>query len=211
MHHLYECVDELHVELSEAKSRVKEARKDTSYHKKKLNKANTVAAKRLDLLKSLKTSLNETKDELEDESHTHAALERMSTIQINIKKERPVGRPGGSKRWTVYIVLLICGMLVNGTHPTSVPANIQSSCALFTGVEATEMPCVNSVRQCRLVLQYLNETLSAFRLGNTDSWHQFFTDGTKRRQIAFQNIVIALMEDGDLDLVIVSQCMYVEN
>ena len=102
-------------------------------------------------------------------------------------------------------------MLVNGTHPTAVPANIQSSCALFTGVEATELPCINFVRQCRVVLQNLNDTLSAFQLGNADSWHQVFTDGTTRRQIVFQNIVIALMEDCDLDPVIVSSCMYVEN
>ena len=107
----------------------------------------------------------------------------MRTIQINIKKERPVGRPGGSKRWPVYIVLLVFKMLVNGMHPTAVPANIQSSCALFTGVESTELPCVNFVRQCRVVLQNLNETLSAFRLGNADSWHQVFTDGMTRRQI----------------------------
>ena len=52
--HLYEWVDELHVELSEAKSRVKEARKDTASNQTTLNKANTVAVKRLDLLKSLK-------------------------------------------------------------------------------------------------------------------------------------------------------------
>ena len=135
----------------------------------------------------------------------------MRTIQINIKKEIPVGRPGGSKRWSVYIFLLICEMLVNDTHPTAVPANIQSSCALFTGVEATELPCVNFVRQCRVVLQNLNETLSAFWLGNSDSWHQVFTDGTTRQKIAFQNLVINLMEDGDLDPVIVSSCMHVEN
>ena len=135
----------------------------------------------------------------------------MSHIQINIKKERPVGRPGGFKRGPVYIVLLICEMIVNVTHPTAVLANIQSSCALFMGVEATELPCANFVRQCRVVLQNLNETLSTFRLGNADSWHQVFTDGTKRRQIEFQNLVIALMEDGDLDPVIVLLCMYVEN
>ena len=38
--HLYEWVDELHVKLSEAKSRVKEARKDTASHQTKLNKDN---------------------------------------------------------------------------------------------------------------------------------------------------------------------------
>ena len=74
-------------------------------------------------------------------------------------------------------------MLVNGMHPTAVSANIQSSCALFTGVEATELPCVTFVRQCRVVLQNLNETMSAFQLDKADSWHQVFTDGTTRRQI----------------------------
>ena len=69
MDHLYEWVDELHADLYEAKSRVKEAQKDNASHQTKLNKANTVAVKRLDLLKSLKTSLNATKDELADESH----------------------------------------------------------------------------------------------------------------------------------------------
>ena len=162
-------------------------------------------------MKSLKTILNVTKNELADDSHARAALERMHTIQIKIKKERPVGRPGGSKRWPVYIVLLICEMLVNDTHPTAVPDNIQSSCALFMGVEATELPCINFMLQCRVVLQNLNENLSAFRLGNADSWHQVFTNGTTCRQIEFQNLVIALMEDGDLDPVIVSSCMYVEN
>ena len=67
--HLYEWVDELYVEISEAKSRVKEARKDTASNQTKLNKYNTVTVKRLDLLKSLKTSINATKDELADKSH----------------------------------------------------------------------------------------------------------------------------------------------
>ena len=138
-------------------------------------------------------------------------MKNLNNVQLEIKKERPVGRRGGAKRWPVHIVLLICEMLVNGTNPTAVPANIQTSCAAFTGVEAEELPSVNFVRECRVVLQNLNETLSAFRLGNATSWHQAFTDGTTRRQIAFQNLVIALLEDGDLDPVIVSSCMYVEN
>ena len=82
---------------------------------------------------------------------------------------------------------------MNGTHPTAVLANIQSLCALFAGVEANEIPSVTFVRQCRVVLHNLNEILSDFRLDNADSWHQVFTDGTTRWQIAFQNSVIALM------------------
>ena len=53
--------------------------------------------------------------------------------------------------------------------------------------------------------------MAALRLGNADNWHQLFTDGTTRRQIAFQNLVIALMEDGKLDPVIVSSCMILKD
>ena len=85
----------------------------------------------------------------------------MRTIHIEIKKEQPIGRGGGGKRWPVHIVMLICEMIVNGTHPSDVPANIQTSCAVFTGVEADKLPSVNFVCEFRIVLQNLNKTLSA--------------------------------------------------
>ena len=88
-----------------------------------------VAFQPLEYLKSLKVSLNEAKDDLLDESHQRAALERMHTIHIEINKERPIGRGGGGKRWSVHIVMLICEMLVNGNHLSDVSANIQTSCA----------------------------------------------------------------------------------
>ena len=108
----------------------------------------------------------------------------MRKIHIEIKKERPIGRRCGGKRWPVHIVLLIFEMLVNGTYPYAVPANIQMSCAAFTGDEADKLPSVHFVRECQIVMQNLNETLSALRIGSADTWHQVFTDGTARRQIA---------------------------
>jgi hypothetical protein len=57
----------------------------------------------------------------------------------------------------------------------------------------------------------MNEILATLRLGKETSWHQLFTDGTSRRQISFQNLAIALMEDGNLDPVIVSSCMVVKD
>ena len=57
---------------------------------RKLSKVKTVAAKRLEYLKSLKVSLNEAKEDLVDESQQRAALERMRTIHIEIKKELPI-------------------------------------------------------------------------------------------------------------------------
>ena len=43
--HFYEWVDKLHVDLSKAKSRVKEVRKDAVSPQTKLNKSNTVVVK----------------------------------------------------------------------------------------------------------------------------------------------------------------------
>ena len=56
----------------------------------------------------------------------------------------------------------------------------------------------------------MNETLSAFRLGNVETWHQLFTEINYQRQISFQNLFIALIENGGLGPVIVSSFIYVE-
>ena len=205
------CVDELHAELSDVKLAEKKAKKSMKLEQRNLSRIKTVAAKRLEYLKSLKVSLNEAKEDLLDESHQRAALDCMRTIHIEIKKEQPIGRRGGGKRWPVHIVMLIFEMPVNGTHPSSVPANIQTSCAAFTGVEDDELPSVNFICECRIVLQNLNETLSELQLGSADTWNQVFTDGTARLHIEMQNIVVVFREDGHLDAVIVSSCMYVEN
>ena len=83
---LYEFIDELHAELLAAKATVKEAGKEFKFQQTMLNKVKTVAAKQLDLLKSLKIDLDEAKENLAEELHQHEALERMRTIQIEIKK-----------------------------------------------------------------------------------------------------------------------------
>ena len=59
-----------------------------------------------------------------DECHQREALERMRTIQLDIKRERQVGRLGGSGKWKVCIVLLVFEILVNGTPPSAVTSNI---------------------------------------------------------------------------------------
>lgn len=208
---LYEWIDELHSEINLQKELTRLARKEKRSAARLKHKLESIAAKRLSMLKDLKSSLREANDMLADESREREALQRMQTIKVEIKRQRSVGRRGGAGKWPVHIVLLICELLVNGTPPSAVPANIQTASAAFTGAEASELPSVNFVRQCRTVVQNLNETLAALRLGNASTWHQLFTDGTTRRQIAFQNLVIALMEDGKLDPVIVSSSMILED
>ena len=68
------------------------------------------------------------------------ALERMRTIQMDIKRERQVGRRGGSGKWMVPIIILICELLVSGTPPSAIAANIQTVSTALTGTAACELP-----------------------------------------------------------------------
>ena len=118
--------------------------------------------------------------------------------------------PAGDK-FREAIVLLICELLVNGTPTSAAPTNIQTVSSELTGTVAFELSSIDFVRKFIVVLQTVNETLSDFRLGNAETWHQLFTDGTYRWQIYLQNLVISLMDNGGLDPVIVSSCMYIED
>ena len=69
MDEFHDWIDELHAELSDAKLSEKEAKSSMKLEQRNLSKVNTVAAKRLEYLKSLKVSLNKAKEDLVDESH----------------------------------------------------------------------------------------------------------------------------------------------
>ena len=120
----------------------------------------------------------------------------MSTISLQINRERNIKRRGGSLRWPVHIVILICEPLVNGTTPSTIIYNTQKVSAAITGSEVNELPSLEYVSKCRVFVQNINDMLSACRLGKTENWHQIFTDRTTRRQITFHNLVIGLMKDG---------------
>ena len=127
---------------------------------------------------------------------------------MQIKREKSIGRLGGSTRWPIHIVILICELLVNVTPPSDVPPNIQTISSTMTGCEAHELPTVDFVRKCRTVVENLNLLLGGYRLGNARTWIQLFTDGTTRSQIAFQNLVIGLMDGEVFDSVIALSCIF---
>ena len=152
-------------------------------------------------------------DILADKSHQRVALECLCAVRIEIKRQRVVGRngKGGAGQWPVRIVLLICELLVNGTSPRAVPTNIRSVSETITGQPVAHSPSVNFVRQCRVVVQNLNEMLAAFCLGNAKKWRQIFTDGTSRRQVAFQNLVIGVLNGDEFESIIASSYIFLEN
>ena len=68
------------------------------------------------------------------------------------------------------------------------------------------------IRRCCTVVQVVGETIPAWKLADADSWRQIFTDATSRRQFEFQALFVGLMdENGLLDPVIVSSCIFLEN
>jgi hypothetical protein len=175
-------------------------------------KSRNLASMRLTKLIQLKHDLGDAHDSLANESKQRVALEEMSTVHLEIKREHLWGCRGGAGKWSAGVVLLICELLVNGTPPSAVPAILQSTSAHMIGSEVEQLPSVNFIRECRVVVKKLNEMLAAYKLGAAESCTQVFTDGTHRRQTALQNLAMAVKSgDNAIEHVIASSCIFAEN
>ena len=108
---------------------------------------------------------------------------------------------------------LICELLLTGTAPSAIPKNIQIMYETLYQEKLEEPPpSVNFVRECRVVVEVIGETIAAIKLANKETWDQAFGDGTTRRQIPFFALVIGLLDDdGNLDPVVVSSCIFMED
>ena len=93
-----EWAEELGEELSVARRSARSAAKSERAALNAKSKAQSVASKRHAELSELKAQLSEAQDELADESKRRYALEKMSSIQLEIKRQRKVGRRGGGSK-----------------------------------------------------------------------------------------------------------------
>lgn len=164
----------------------------------------------------MSSQLSEVMNDLADEELHCDFLELQLTDSVNvrlkIKRERAIGRHGGSDKWPPLIVLWICELLVNGTSPTAVPYVLQTASSYLNGEEVKELPSVSFVRECRIVVQILNEMIAAYLLSQASSWDQVFFDGTTRRQQAFLTLGIGIKNtDGIVEPIIASSCIYPED
>ena len=100
-----------------------------------VTKKNTLAERLLEMLRGYKMKIRKLQDSLAEESHQRQALERLSSLWLEIKRERAVGRKGGSGKWPIpiRIVLLICELLVNDVPPSVIPNNMQVVSETVTG------------------------------------------------------------------------------
>ncbi len=101
---------------------------------------------------------------------------------------------------------------MNGTPPTAVPLAMQTMYQMWTGDTPDELPSVSFVRTCRVVVEVIGETIAAMKLADAPTWSQLWTDGTTRRQIPFTALVVGSMgDDEDIDPVVVSSCIFMED
>lgn len=121
---------------------------------------------------------------------------------------------GGKKSWPVWVVQLICELLVNGSLPTSIQENIRTWYGTLYGESPNEVPSCNFIRECRVVVEVIGETVAAIKLASAESWKQAWTDATSRRQIPFGALIIGLLGDDEsepIDPVVVSSCIFTED
>ena len=60
------------------------------------------------------------------------------------------------------------------------------------------------------MLRIIGETLTAYRLAKASMWQLLFTDGTSRRQVALQNLIISITENYELRPLILSSAIILE-
>jgi len=128
-----------------------------------------------------------------------------SPTQVELKQ---VGRGG---KWRPWVIQYICELLVIGTPPASILSIISSSYQTYYGKEPDEVSHISFVRQCRVIVQVIGETIAAIKMASSEKWDQLWTDATTRRQCPFQALIIGLMDsEKKLDPVTVSTCIFLE-
>jgi hypothetical protein len=160
----------------------------------------------------LRQETSELKDDLarvmkEMESNLVMTETVTSPSQVELK------RVGRCHKWQPWVIQYICELLVIGTPPGSIPSIISLSYQTYYGnKEPEEVPQISFVRQCRVIVQVIGETIAAIKLASAEKWDQLWTDATTRRQCPFQALIIGLMDtEKNLDPVIVSSCIFLED
>ena len=176
--------------------------RDAIRQKNKLESLATNRLKKIQILQDKNTKLMDTQ---------HNNQTYVTKDFKKVRKGRSDNKAGGAHVWPIWMLQLVLEMLVNGTPPSAIPLNIKSQAALTTpGVIIEDLPGLGYVRNCRTILRVIGETLTAYRLGKQAEWQQLFTDGTSRRQIALQNLIISILEDDILRPLVLSSAMILE-
>ena len=210
----FELVDEANTAMEEKRISLR-----------RLKRAGRLARLRLKRVNELKTRNNQlVENDIDLEKQVAAQDAVIHRYKILLSESKPNqlmkrcrrkdrnGKLGGAPAWEDWVVLMVCELLVLGIPPASIPGSILTVYETLTGESPNEIPSASFIRRCRTVVQVVGETIAAWKLAESDDWRQIFTDATSRRQCAFQALIVGLMgDDGVLDPVIVSSCIFLED
>ena len=151
----------------------------------------------------------------QEENASESILDRYKKGVVSrrvMRKVRVKGRKGGGRKWDIWVVQLCCELLLVGVPPTAIPDTIVTMYTTLYGCQPDDWPGVNFVRQCRVVVEVIGETVVAVKLCCAKSWDQGHFDATSRGQKSFQALIISTMgDDMVLDELVVSSCIFLDN
>ena len=174
---------------------LKEALKDKRAAIRSTRKAKALAAQRLKKWHNEQARSRELTDKLAEQqeiaNETSAIVKKfkgmVASSEENKQKmkkewtnEAATRKQGKSRHWPVWVVLLICELLVNGTPPATIPANIQTMYETLYGEPTNDLPSVSFVRSCRTIIEVMGKMITAIKLANAPNWKQLWTDTTTR-------------------------------
>ena len=226
-------INEMELWMNEMTSEVTQAMRDKKSALAKVEYDRNIAAKRLQkwtmekmLRRQAEDNLAKMEKEMKSVKHELEVANRLLAVnnfrKLEMKKEwsglnatNKRSRRGGSRRWPVWVVQVICELLVSGTPPSAIPSNLLTLYMVLYNERPKNIPSVSFVRHCRIVIEVIGETLAAIKLANCPSWDQLWTDATTRQQIPFTALIIGVLTDngGDtvIDPVVVSSCIFLED
>jgi hypothetical protein len=215
--------------------KVKSAKKDRREALKLYGKSKDAADKRLVKLQLEKEEKNVLKDDLTQALKMHESqqneiarllkqaqqqvieeykimIDGVKSSKLNLKREVKLGRRGGAS-WPLWVTEVCCELLVNGSPLSAKPSSIGTLFATLYGQEPANIPSLNYVRQCRVLVQIVSKTITAMKLSACTNWAEIFFDATTHRQVPFSTVVISLMGDTpeSINPIIVSSCVVLED
>ncbi len=107
---------------------------------------------------------------------------------------------------------MICNLLISGTTPTTVSSTIQIIYETLYKEKPEQLPSVNFVRECRVVIEVIGETMAAIKLALEAELGQLWTDGTTWCQRPSTALIVGILsESGVLDPVVISSFIFMDD
>jgi hypothetical protein len=92
-----------------------------------------------------------------------ALVDQFMTSKRSLKLEIKLGCRGGAS-WPLWVTEVCCEPLVNESPPSAIPSSIGTLFAALYGKEPKSILLLNYVRQCRVLVQIVSETITAMKL-----------------------------------------------